>query len=73
MDVLHPPPANYTVTIIADWITAKEELEKACTPESIIGYQSATTTLLNDPYARSVMTQLLRANAAHDADFTEGA
>ena len=58
--VLRPPP-NHTVSVIVEWMTAKEGYESNPTSETFIRYQDATTILLNEEDARNVMTQLLKA------------
>lgn len=59
------PPPNHAATVIADWITAKEEHEIECTIASFIRYQAATTVLLNDDEARSVFIHLLKARRSN--------
>lgn len=66
--VFHRPPPDHTVTVIAEWMTAKEEHESNPTNRSFIRYQDATTTLINEEQARYVMTELLKARRSSMGD-----
>lgn len=59
--VFYQPLPNYTVTVIAEWITDREEYESNPTPYSFIRYQDSVTIILKEEEARAVMTKLLRA------------
>lgn len=56
--VFYPPP-DATVSIIVEWIEAKETHENNPTCTSFERLQHAITAILNDNEARYTLTQLL--------------